>query len=387
MIKFILIILFSLFTVGCTFSKDPTESVAKLYTFKKSDKNVLTKNQQNLLNSIEFATHQEFLNVLGEMSAADSNFEGESSTPAGLAIKFNKVQILEEIIKRNIDPLNIGSFNKNFDKIFFNIKLNEILISLNHPRAASELNINPTDTELLYISFIEEKLESAFAESGSISNNAIGSSYLKEKLGCAVVESFAIFQQLNTIEKEFDGSLKSLNETECSNSLDHTQIEQVYQAELIRQFQNYFNAPSILPYLARHKSFRSPLWNIDNSGIYVAPSLLLRTAYEYGDTFKPRVKCKSKTCPNYRNSDIDNRFQQSVQYFNSLGLAPTEKELIYTQAGKIIYTFNYFPVEGINDSYNLHEKIAAFMHGQSDKNSERTSWDIGAQIMEDGVVD
>lgn len=141
-----------------------------------------------------------------------------------------------------------------------------------------------------------------------------------------------------------DAVISFLKELPCDSKLSSSNVQLLYEGELIRQFQVLFEDPSLLGYLSHQPNLKTTMWNIDDSGIFLAPELLIRIAWSADNEFSKPGQCP----PHNRYDDgtcgysIDNE-EQAQKLFTDSGIKRSKFEIIKTQDGRLVSWSRYFP--------------------------------------------
>ncbi|WP_374032372.1 hypothetical protein [Bdellovibrio bacteriovorus] len=100
-------------------------------------------------------------------------------------------------------------------------------------------------------------------------------------LSCQFVRNQIVQDLQADVIKDSAVVVKFLKQLNCMQEISPGDVQLLYEAELIRQFQRFFNEPTLLGYLSNLPTLKSTLWNIDESGLWMSPALLMRISWSH----------------------------------------------------------------------------------------------------------
>lgn len=387
MLKYLfpLLVVFTL-QQGCSFTS-PTQD-KKIPLVKKEIE--LSKNQKELLAAIEQNNLDDTKNIVKVLTSTEKSFAASSDTPMGIALRNESVEIINILIQYDISIFELGVEKNQFNAKAIEVLFAESAQSLNLAfKAAPPLNTAQKALLDIYLNRINE----AKKPFDLMLKSTEGVSLSQFQSNCELVEATLL---LNSIRHRlnFDSASALLKRSDCSSNISVSAVTEIYHLELARLFQNYFDDASTLRYITHLENFSNVLWNIDSSGIFVSPKLLMRIAFSSANRFGSKNR--------YEVREQVQRDEILEHFFKEADFTSPEQELIYTVDGNLIYSFKYFPQQTIDGSTDaFFQKVSAYLHGKklfvttSDpKNAgeyieteEEVAWHLTDQIWEDDVSD
>ncbi|UXR65241.1 ankyrin repeat domain-containing protein [Bdellovibrio bacteriovorus] len=342
-VLFLLVVILAL--QACSFGKDSYDN-SDLIVRQAADP-VASLQQKNVLAAVRSGNVAIVERELQKLQISEYSFAGLAETPLGLAVRSDSLEIAKFLIDRSVGPYNLGSEQVSFDENALRRRHQDLLRLLNHARKLREIKtdgVNETTAFVLefYLKKIKEILEKVVAGNMDAALSAVD----RTGLSCLFVQSQVIQSvQLGEIAGS-EAIINFLRKVRCEQRLSSSNIQMLYEAELIRQFQALFEAPALLGYLSYQPNLKTTMWNIDNSGIFLAPELLIRIAWSEDNEFLKVGQCspsgRSDHEPCGDNLDEDDRVQKII---TASGIKKSRFEIIKTLEGKVASWSRYYPRE------------------------------------------
>ncbi|WP_413943447.1 hypothetical protein [Bdellovibrio sp. HCB-162] len=369
---------------GCSFSKNPHLEVSKNET-----KPALSEKQKNLIAATKLGDINLVKSIAASLSPSEHKFFDTEETPMSIAIETNQPEVVRLFHDLNINPGNLGRINETLNQKILNVSVKKIYEKINILEA-EKIKDQFTASEEAYYDTQSSMLFKELEQYLSGHKNEALANLKKLDLNCLFVANQAVvWMQAKDANSNFKEMIPLLQGLSCSSSSEN--LDQIYKLELVRQFQNNYNQTTLLEFIFKHPNFGNPMWNIDNSGIWISPSLLLNVVYS--DENRPNSKGHHCSEGMMCSDEISNAYQSKIE---KLSLAGNKYDLILTKDGKILNSFLKFSATHINDNDEFYVTVALYMYGkrhytspdqESGDKPEVIPWSIWLQIAEEGVHD
>ncbi|AFY00859.1 hypothetical protein [Bdellovibrio bacteriovorus] len=406
MMKYFLPLLFA-FLQACSFAKDnlQIEAVVKVPLKKEV---VATNQQKNVLAAAKSRDLNILRDAIDALQPYEYFFAGHSVTPMSEALAADNVEAANLLFERGVDPYNLGSASEQYFNDLFYVKHKKALVMQNQMLAAQKIQVELSRVgELIsghYSTLIAETVKLGSRVGVATATSEVN----RSSLNCDFFEIFLVQEvQLGRVE-DVAGTVKILKDLRCERKWSVSAAKELYQLELIRQFRVLFAESQLLGYLSHRSELPSTLWNIDNSGIWVAPSLLMRIAWSADNV----MNFEKRICPSGQIKkgacvyDSDSYFGTSDRAMREGGVKESKYELIYFRNGQHAGSYRRFVrqvgLEHDNTHYDiLFLTVGIFMSGKEyysyDKfrvekdpdGTDRTEplrWRLGLQLKPENMI-
>lgn len=379
-------LLLTVMLTGCSFAKEGSKSTATTLNVTEVNRK-LSSEQLNILAAVRRDDHDALLFELKRVRSSDLDFRGALETPMSLALGHGNLQIIKTLFDKNVDPFNLGSGQDRLRKLFLLNRKISVLMALKYEEVPTRPAVN--DGERYFLEKLAEVFHNIAVEAKEgLANGKIAIE--RAGMPCDFLIAGLIQQvQLDDTDggQAVIGLLKNI---QCQESVEVLMARDLYEVELKRQFIKKFTAPDLMVYIAGLKNLGTTMLNIDDSGIWVAPSLLYRIAHENFDAFCRYAEPLGAKCP----ADYSNYFGGSDYFMEKIGMPKEEFELIQIKQGRIIGSYRLFPKqEELGRVDPFFRKVDFYMRGylqgryeEKDDGSgervfveERIDWDVGLQ--------
>nr|BFD58710.1 hypothetical protein CKG001_08170 [Bdellovibrio sp. CKG001] len=342
MIRFLFLVVLVLGLQACSFSKDAGDD--KNLAMRPVTSSTASLQQKNVLAAVRSGNVTVVEQELQKLEMSEYSFAGLSETPLGMALKADNLEIAKILIERSIGPYNLGSEQAAFNGNVLTLRYESLLKLLNHTRKLQEIKVEASETTVFVLDFYLKAIKEILTKVSEGNVNAALSTIERVGLSCLFVKSQVIQSiQMGEVASS-DAVMGFLKKIPCAEELGSSQVQLLYEGELIRQFQSLFAEPVLLAYLSHHPNLKSTMWNIDNSGIYLAPELLIRIAWSADNEFLKEGQCSIHRRIEHAacayDLDEDEKVQEIVA---TSGIKRSKFELIKTLDGKVVSLNRFYP--------------------------------------------
>lgn len=347
--QFLLILPLLVFLQACSFSKDKKSDATPVVTLHAEEKKALSENQKDILAAIEIGDNKRLQSLIENARSADLVFEKVSNTPMAAALRANNKEAVQLLFKHSVDIFNLGKEQSVFNDDAFNVNVKALLQRLNHNKRAVAIVSALNDAGLLILQEYTKKVDAILQMILEGKSAQAKAALIGSKVSCSFFEEQALLSLQSERIIASQVVLDFLRNLPCKSEIPPKHVQEIYQNELIRQFQVLFSKPDLLSYLSAHEKLESRLWNIDNSGIWVSPSLLYRISWSEENRRQNDHFCELVGSP-CKGQDI--QLRTSNLFLENNKIAPAKFELIHVSSGKVQGSYRYFPrqVSGKSDS-------------------------------------
>lgn len=384
MMKYVFAILCLLFLTNCSFSKGNKEQqVPIIVNNNRNDQ--LTDVQKNILLSIGRSDNVSLIETLKKAKTSDLLFSNSIKTPMGEALRANNVEAVKILIEADVEPFNLGEESSNFQKAIFQDNLQQNYKFFQHSVEASKINNEITESEAALMAEARKRMAQILSLIAQKKSEEAKGIFLKARLNIQIVESGLLFSLQKDPKVDESLVVTFIRNFLKESQLQSNEVQALYELELIRQFQLMFDDPQALAYLSNHKKLLSPLWNIDNSGILISPSLLFRIAWSAENFFVNPSYCAQASKQGCSCRDhSDNRFEISDLFLRRYNFPKSKFELVQTSQGKIEKSYRYFPrqirfIDYSADNDIFFSKVSRFIKSNSEAEKSTDSWTVSIQ--------
>lgn len=406
MMRYLLPLLFALLQ-ACSFAKDNLQAEAVVKVPQKKEV-VATIQQKNVLAAAKSRDLSLLREAIDALQPYEYFFAGHSVTPMSEALAADNVDAAKLLFERGVDPYNLGSASEQYFNDMFFVKHKKSLAMQNQMLAAEKIRVELNRVGEMISGHYSKLIAETVRLGSEVSAAAATSEVSRSSLNCDFFEMFLVQEvQLGRV-KDVAGTVKILKDLRCERKWSVSAAKELYQLELIRQFRVLFAEPQLLGYLSHRSELPSTLWNIDNSGIWVAPSLLMRISRSADNVmnFEKRICPSGQIKKGVCVYDPDNYFGNSDNLMREGGVKESKYELVYFRNGQHAGSYRRFVrqvgLEHDNTNYDiLFLTVGIFMSGKEyysyDKfrvekdpdGTDRTEplrWRLGLQLKPENMI-
>ncbi|WP_374035211.1 hypothetical protein ACES2I_05330 [Bdellovibrio bacteriovorus] len=338
--KSLLLIVISLGLVSCSFDNGKFSPVVKTVSAKKE----LTNSQKDLIAAARIGNVDLVQKSIDKLKVHEFAFAGFAETPMGAALAGDNVDVAKVLWSQSVDAFNLGSEQGNFESQVLRSRLQKQFHALKHIKRSEDFGFTLNKASSFLAEEYGKKAQMVMEYVSKSEFGAANGLMIRTGLSCEFVRNQIIQDLQADVIKNSDVMVKYLNQLSCKNEISSQDIQLLYEAELIRQFQRYFDDSLLLGFLSHRPNLKSTLWNIDNSGLWMSPKLLMRISWSKDNIHRKEGTCPppsvvgQKECAFYADDD----YGPSDYLSEKAGIKSSNYELIYVSKGKVIGSYRRF---------------------------------------------
>ncbi|CAE79092.1 hypothetical protein AB1A81_05400 [Bdellovibrio bacteriovorus] len=396
--KHLLVLVAFVFLAACSFDNGKFDPVEK----KVSTKKEMSRGQKDLLTAARLGNVSLVEKAIAGLAVHEFSYSGFSETPMGLAVAADNLEVVKVLWAQSIDAFNLGSEQNNFERQVLRSRIQEQFRTLKHVKRAESIRVVLNKSAALLATEYAKKTQSVLELVAQSDFAAAQGLINRTGLSCQFVRNQIVQDLQADVIKDSAAVDKFLKQLSCAEEISSQDLQLLYEAELIRQFQRYFNAPALLAYLSNRPSLKSTLWNIDESGLWMSPALLMRISWSYEnhwsrqDLLCPKLEVGALNCKEFADDD----FNSSDYLIGKYGIKKTEFDLIYMKQGQVLGSYRRFKRQSRSNGRKadpVYRNASMYIHripyygelgmpsrnedGQVEYEEERLPWTVGIQQM------
>ncbi|MGE9746483.1 hypothetical protein [Bdellovibrio bacteriovorus] len=395
--KYLLILVAVLSLAACSFDNGKYEPVVKNVSTKKD----MTQSQKDLIAAARLGNLTLVEKSISALKLHEYSFSGFAETPMGVAVAADNLEVVKALWAQSVDAYNLGSERKNFESQVLKSRVQEQYRTLKHVKRAESIGAVLNKSAALLATEYAKKTQSILEFVAQSDFAAAQGVMSRTGLSCQFVRNQIVQDlQADVIKESVVIVMKFLKQLSCAEEISPQDVQLLYEAELIRQFQRFFNEPTLLGYLSNRPTLKSTLWNIDESGLWMSPALLMRISWSHENyRVQPSLQCPKLpigvlNCTEYADDD----FASSEYLIEKYGIKQSEFDLIYVKQGQVIGSYRKFKRQSRSNGRQadpVYWNTGMYIHripyygvlgrpsrnedGQVEYEEERLPWTVGIQ--------
>ncbi|MFV8251249.1 hypothetical protein [Bdellovibrio bacteriovorus] len=394
--KYLLILVAVLSFAACSFDNGKYEPLVKSVSTKKD----MTQAQKDLIAAARLGNLTLVEKSISALKVHEYSFIGFAETPMGVAVAADNLEVVKALWAQSVDTYNLGGERKSFESQVLKSRVQELYRTLKHVKRAESIGavlnksaaMLATEYAKKTQSILELVSQSDFAGAQGVMN--------RTGLSCQFVRNQIVQDLQADVIKDSAVVVKFLKQLNCMEEISPGDVQLLYEAELIRQFQRFFNEPTLLGYLSNLPTLKSTLWNIDESGLWMSPALLMRISWSHENyQVQPSLQCPKLpvgvlNCQEYADDD----FASSEYLIEKYGIKKSGFDMIYVKQGQVVGSYRKFKRQSRSNGRQadpVYWSTGMYIHripyygelgmpsrtedGQVEYEEERLPWRVGIQ--------
>ncbi|ASD64390.1 hypothetical protein [Bdellovibrio bacteriovorus] len=396
--KYLLVLAAVLSLGACSFDNGKYEPVVKTVSTKKD----LTQSQKDLIVAARLGNLALVERSISALKLHEYSFVGSVETPMGVAVAADNLEVVKTLWAQSVDAFNLGGEQKNFESQVLKSRAQDQFRALKHIKRAESIGAVLNKSAAMLATEYAKKTQ-AILELVSQADFAGAQGVMNRSgLSCQFVRNQIVQDLQADVITDSAVVVKFIRQLSCAEEISPGDVQLLYEAELIRQFQRYFNEPTLLGYLSNRTTLKSTLWNIDDSGLWISPALLMRISWSHENyQIQPSLQCPKLSvgvlnCQEFADDD----FASSDYLAEKYGIKKSDFDLIYVKQGQVIGSYRKFKRQSRSNGRKadpVYWNTSMYIHripyygelgtpyrndqGQIEYQEERLPWGVGIQQM------
>ncbi|MFV8259761.1 hypothetical protein ACNQKP_18275 [Bdellovibrio bacteriovorus] len=350
--RHLLVLSVLMFLAACSFDNGKYAPMAKTVSAEKE----MTQNQKDLVAAARLGNLALVEKGISNLKVHEFSFAGFAETPMGVAIAADNLEVVKMLWAHSVDAFNLGAEQEKFERQVLKSRLQEQLRSLKHVKRAESVGSALNKSASLLAAEYGKKTQSILEQVTKSDFAAAQGLMTRTGISCQFVRNHIVQDLQADMIKESALMVKFLKQMKCSAEISSSEVQLLYETELIRQFQRLFNDPILLGYLSHSPNLKTTMWNIDDSGLWMSPTLLMRISWSPDNLDRAEGVCPPPSVEGQKNCDFfdDLEFGPADYLAEKAGIQKSRFELVYTNKGAIVGSYRRFArqvrrVEGSHD--------------------------------------
>ncbi|MFV3410104.1 hypothetical protein ACNH6C_15950 [Bdellovibrio bacteriovorus] len=337
---------------ACSFDNGKYAPVEKTVSTPKD----MTQSQKDLVAAARLGNVALVEKGISTLKVHEFSFKGFAETPMGVAIAADNLEVVKMLWGQSVDAFNLGAEQEKFESQVLKARLQDQLRSLKHVKRAESVGSALNKSASLLATEYAKKTQSILELVTKSDFAAAQGLMTRTGISCQFVRNQIIQDLQADVLKGPAVMVKFLKQMKCSAEISSSDVQLLYETELIRQFQRMFNDPLLLGYLSHSPNLKTTMWNIDDSGLWMSPTLLMRISWSPDNLDRAEGVCPPPSVEGQKNCDFfdDLEFGPADYQAEKAGIQKSRFELVYTNKGAVIGSYRRFArqvrrVEGSRD--------------------------------------
>lgn len=396
--KHLLVLVVFLSLAACSFDNGTFAPVVKTVSTKKE----LSQGQKDLLAAARLGNVALVEKTIAALKVHEFSFAGFPETPMGVAVSSDNLEVVKMLWSQSVDAYNLGDEQRNFESQVLKSRVQDQFRALKHVKRAEAIGAVLNKSATLLATEYAKKAQSVLELISKFDSAAAQGLMTRTGLSCQFVRNQIVQDIQADLIKDSVAVVKFLKKLECAEEISAQDVQLLYEAELIRQYQGFFRDPTLLGYLSHRPTLKSTLWDIDDSGLWMSPALLMRISWSHENhQVQPEEQCPllvvgAANCKEYADDD----FGSSDYLIEKFGIKKSNFDLIYVKQGQVVGSYRKFKRQSRSNGRKadpVYWNVSMYIHripyygelgtpyrneeGQVEYQEERLSWSVGIQQM------